>query len=105
MTTALVFHLSVLQLPLWLDLLSLGIACFGIVAILRWSELRELWSRHGDPRVLIIALLVAVAFVAKPRAVYWTQYWPCTEANWAWLLDNMHEWLALTVWYGAYGCF
>lgn len=108
---AVILQRSVLDatLPLWLVILGFGLACFGIVAILKWSELgeslRRWWQHLGFRRVVVTATLVLLFTTVSVYAVQFTPYYPCTAENWAWLEDNMHILLAYTVWYGAYGCF
>ncbi len=94
---------SPLFVPSWLVLLSAAIGLAGLGVFLCYFEDGELWKRCK--RVVIAAMLAAFLSTAHVQAVYFTQYYPCTAENWAWLLDNLYEWMAWTVWNGAYGCF
>ena len=90
--------------PTWLVLLGAGAAVVGLAAFVRYFEW-NMQKRSSAKRVAIAALLALVLSTSHVQAVYFTNYYPCTAENWAWLSDNMHYVLALTVWYGAYGCF
>lgn len=102
MLIAVVFTRTVAHWPP--GFMALILAAFLVVAL--WVGLKlwsEVPSRYRGP--ILTAFLVATVFSVHTGAVQFTQYYPCTSENWEWLLDNLYYIAALTVWYGAYGCF
>lgn len=101
MTLAVILQPSVLNatLPLWLVLLGIGLAAFGAVALLRWSELGD-WMRSRGNKRLALAVCVALALAStRVQALIFYPYSPCTEAEWDQLLLTYTYLHALFIWY------
>lgn len=95
---------SVLAIPPWLYAIGFVSAWIGLVALVLHTETFR--SLPATARRYIVAGDIALLISSsRVYALQFTPYYPCTSENWEWLLDNLYYIAALTVWYGAYGCF
>ena len=101
MTFALVLQVPEVQAPAWLMALSFALACFGIVAFLRWSEFAPLVSRSR----LLMATAVLM-LLASPRlgAVIFMPDAPCRVVDWDQLVEYWGTAGAYFWWYFVFGC-